>query len=62
MVSVDQFGVPITAADRSQTLLSAAEKSGQRALARALLNERLELRPRSILNQRWMERVKLSTI
>jgi hypothetical protein len=40
-----------------QTLLSAAEKSGQRALARALLNERLELRPRSILNRRWMGRL-----
>lgn len=41
----------------AQTLLSAAEKSGRRALARAMLNERLELRPGSILNQRWMERV-----
>jgi tetratricopeptide (TPR) repeat protein len=41
----------------AQTLLSAAEKAGQIQLARALLNERLELRPHSILNQRWMERV-----
>jgi tetratricopeptide (TPR) repeat protein len=41
----------------AQTLLSAAEKAGQIQLARALLNERLELRPHSILNQSWMERV-----
>jgi tetratricopeptide (TPR) repeat protein len=41
----------------AQTLLSAAEKSGHVQLARALLNERLALRPLSNLNQRWMERV-----
>jgi tetratricopeptide (TPR) repeat protein len=41
----------------AQTLLSAAEKAGQIRLARALLNERLALRPHSILNQSWMERV-----
>jgi tetratricopeptide (TPR) repeat protein len=40
-----------------QTLLSAAEKGGQCSLARALLNERLELRPCSNLNQRWMQRI-----
>jgi len=41
----------------AQTLLSAAEKSGQIQLARALLNERLALRPNSRLNQTWMERM-----
>jgi tetratricopeptide (TPR) repeat protein len=41
----------------AQTLLSAAEKAGQFQLARALLNERLALRPLSRLNQTWMERV-----
>jgi tetratricopeptide (TPR) repeat protein len=41
----------------AQTLLSAAEKAGQIQLARALLNERLALRPLSSLNQTWMERV-----
>jgi tetratricopeptide (TPR) repeat protein len=41
----------------AQTLLSAAEKAGHVQLARALLNERLALRPLSNLNQRWMERV-----
>jgi tetratricopeptide (TPR) repeat protein len=40
----------------AQTLVSAAEKSGQIRLARALLNERLEIRPRSALNQAWMRR------
>jgi tetratricopeptide (TPR) repeat protein len=39
----------------AQTLLSAAEKAGQIQLARALLNERLALRPLSSLNQTWME-------
>jgi hypothetical protein len=39
----------------AQTLLSAAEKGGQIQLARALLNERLALRPLSSLNQTWME-------
>jgi hypothetical protein len=41
----------------AQTLLSAAEKAGQIQLARALLNERLALRPMSRLNQTWMERI-----
>ena len=41
----------------AQTLLSAAEKAGQNQLARALLNERLALRPLSNLNQSWMERI-----
>jgi tetratricopeptide (TPR) repeat protein len=41
----------------AQTLLSAAEKAGQIQLARALLNERLALRPMSGLNQTWMERL-----
>jgi len=41
----------------AQTLLSAAEKAGQIHLARALLNERLALRPISGLNQTWMDRV-----
>lgn len=41
----------------SQTLLSAAEHAGQRALARALLNERLALKPQSQLNRAWRERV-----
>jgi hypothetical protein len=41
----------------AQTLLSAAEKAGQIQLVRALLNERLALRPISGLNQTWMERV-----
>ena len=43
------------------TLLSAAEKSGQRPLAQALLNERLALRPASILNQHWLQRVSAET-
>ncbi len=41
----------------AQTLVSAAEKSGQVRLARALLNERLAIKPRSALNQSWMGRV-----
>jgi hypothetical protein len=41
----------------SQTLLSAAEHAGQRALARALLNERLALKPQSQLNRAWRARV-----
>lgn len=41
----------------AQTLVSAAEKSGQVRLARALLNERLAIKPRSALNQSWMARV-----
>ncbi|MSQ66722.1 MAG: tetratricopeptide repeat protein [Gammaproteobacteria bacterium] len=41
----------------SQTLLRAAENAGQRALARALLNERLALKPQSRLSRAWLERV-----
>jgi tetratricopeptide (TPR) repeat protein len=43
------------------TLASAAEKAGNGAHARALLNERLALRPRSLLNQQWMSRIRAST-
>jgi len=41
----------------TQTLISAAENGGQWALARALLNERLALKPDSTLNQRWRDRI-----
>jgi len=41
-----------------QTLLAAAEKSGQRSLARALLNERLALKPRSAMNLAWRQRLE----
>ena len=41
----------------AQTLLSAAERAGRHRLARALLNERLALRPDSGLNRAWMRRV-----
>jgi tetratricopeptide (TPR) repeat protein len=41
----------------AQTLASAAEKSGQVKLARALLNERLAIKPRSALNRNWMGRI-----
>ncbi len=41
----------------AQTLLAAADKGGDFARARALLHERLALRPASLLNQRWMQRV-----
>jgi hypothetical protein len=41
----------------AQTLLAAAEKSGQQRLARSLLNERLALKPNSRLNRDWMRRV-----
>jgi tetratricopeptide (TPR) repeat protein len=41
----------------AQTLVAAAEKSGQVKLARALLNERLAIKPRSGLNQSWMRRI-----
>ncbi len=41
----------------AQTLAAAAERSGQRALARALLNERLALKPRSPLNRTWSQRI-----
>ncbi len=40
----------------AQTLLSAAERAGQSSLARALLQERLMLKPRSGLNLAWMAR------
>jgi hypothetical protein len=43
------------------TLVSAAEKAGNLAFAKAVLNERLALRPRSSFNQRWMARVLAST-
>ena len=41
----------------AQTLLAAAERSGQHRLARSLLNERLALKPNSRLNRDWMRRV-----
>ena len=41
----------------AQTLAAAAERSGQTARARALLNERLALKPHSGLNRRWMARL-----
>jgi hypothetical protein len=41
----------------AQTLISAAERAGQRAMARALLHERLMLKPRSGVNLAWMARV-----
>ena len=42
----------------AQTLTAAAERAGQVALAGALLNERLMLKPHSELNRFWMARVK----
>ena len=45
----------------AQTVLSAAEKSGRTRLARALLNERLELKPHSTLNRLWFERLAAGT-
>jgi hypothetical protein len=41
----------------AQTLASAAEKGGRTRLARALLNERLALKPGSALNRSWMQRL-----
>jgi hypothetical protein len=41
----------------AQTLISAAEHAGLNAMARALLHERLLLKPRSGLNRAWMARV-----
>jgi len=41
----------------AQTLLAAAEKSRERRLVRSLLNERLALKPDSVLNRAWMHRV-----
>jgi hypothetical protein len=41
----------------AQTLTAAAERSGRWRLARALLNERLALKPASANNQAWMRRV-----
>ncbi|MEI6545493.1 MAG: tetratricopeptide repeat protein [Burkholderiales bacterium] len=40
-----------------QTLIVAAERSGNRSMARALLNERLALKPHSMLSRAWMNRV-----
>jgi len=44
----------------AQTLLAAAEQSGQRRLANSLLNERLALKPDSILDRAWMPRSRPS--
>jgi hypothetical protein len=44
----------------AQTLISAAERAGQNSLARAMLHERLLLKPRSALNLAWMARVPAS--
>jgi len=41
----------------AQTLASGAELAGQRRLARALLNERLAIKPRSALNMAWSRRI-----
>jgi len=41
----------------AQTLVAAAEQSGQRRLANSLLDERLALKPDSILDRAWMRRV-----
>ncbi len=41
----------------AQTLTAAAERLGNTSLARALVNERLALKPNSGLNQQWMGRV-----
>ncbi|MEQ1699051.1 MAG: tetratricopeptide repeat protein [Ilumatobacteraceae bacterium] len=41
----------------AQTLVAAAERAGYHSLARALLNERLALKPKSAMNQAWMQRV-----
>ena len=38
-------------------LISAAEHDGQKGMARALLHERLMLKPQSGLNRAWMARV-----
>jgi len=40
-----------------QTLVSAAERTGRTRLARSLLNERLALKPDSMLNRTWMNRL-----
>jgi len=40
-----------------QTLVSAAERAGRTRLARSLLNERLALKPDSMLNRTWMNRL-----
>ena len=42
----------------AQTLIAAAERAKQGAVARALLNERLMLKPGSMLNQAWVARVQ----
>jgi tetratricopeptide (TPR) repeat protein len=41
----------------AQTLISAAERAGQKGMARALLHERLMLKPASGLTRAWMARV-----
>lgn len=41
----------------AQTLVAAAERAGQTALARALLNQRLMVKPQSGLDRAWMARV-----
>jgi hypothetical protein len=43
----------------AQTLAAAAEKSGRRHAARALLEERLALKPHSALNRAWSARLGL---
>jgi hypothetical protein len=44
----------------AQTLTSAAERAGHTRMARALLNERLGLKPHSQLNRRWQSRIACS--
>jgi len=44
----------------AQTLLSAAEKAGRTRLARALIDERLALKPDSTLNRSWRDRIALN--
>ncbi len=45
----------------AQTLIAGAEHAGQTALTRALLNERLALKPRSGLNRQWLARVSAAS-
>jgi tetratricopeptide (TPR) repeat protein len=40
-----------------QTLVSAAERAGRTRLARSFMNERLALKPDSLLNRKWMSRL-----
>ncbi len=44
-----------------QTLVSAAERAGRTRLARSLLNERLALKPDSMLNRTWLSRLAMVT-